>query len=236
MSITEGRWEGNTSFPDLQIFVDPIWFNNIGGTSTIATDGAGSLYAALGNNAVGAWYANLALFLRTGVYASSYNQNQFGTAAGVGGPSSVANTSGPLGLPSGFPPISQANMTTISGSINGTGTGVQCSPIPKGTQIDSIDVIYSVAGLACVTPTIGLTKTIFVNNTAPAVTNLITLGTNGLATAIQANPYVINVPVTTPAMLTASDTEAILNINITGGATGTVKFYGAVIKGHFNFS
>ena len=236
MSFTDGRWEGNVSFPDLQVFVDATWFNNIGGVSTIATDGAGSLYAALGNSAVGAWYANLALFLRTGVLASSYDQEQFGTAAGVAGPSSVANTSGPLALPPGFPPITAANMATIAGSINGTGAGIQRGAIPKGMQIDSVDVIYSVAGLAAVTPTVGLTKTVFANNVAPAVTNFIALGTNGLATAIQANPYVINIPVTSPAMITSADTEQTLNVNITAGATGTVKFYGAVIKAHYNFN
>jgi len=68
------------------------------------------------------------------------------------------------------------------------------------------------------------------------VTNLIVLGTNGLATAIQANPYVINVPVTSPAMITSADTEQTLNVNITAGATGTVKFYGAVVRAHFNFN
>ena len=228
MSITEGRWEGNTSFPDLQIFVDTTWFNNIGGTSTIATDGAGSLYAALGNSAVGAWYANLALFLRTGVLASSYDQEQFGTAAGVAGPTTVANTSGPLALPPGIPPILAANLPTLGNAQRG--------PIPKGMQIDSVDVIYTVTGAALTGATIGLTKTVFANNTAPVVTNLIALGANGLPTAVQAQPYVTNVAVGTPAMITSADAEVVLNVNLTTQAAGSAVFYGVVFHCHYNFN
>ena len=229
MSITEGRFEGNISFPDLQIFVDATWFQNVGsGVSSLATDGAGLVYALLGNSAVGNFFANLALFTRTGVYASSYDQEQYGTAASVAGPSSVANTSGPLGLLPGIPPLTAAQLPTLGHTQNG--------PIPKGTQIDSIDVIYTPLSLAASVATVGLTKTVFKNGVDPVVTNLIALGANGLATTMATKPQVFNVPVTTPAMITDADVAQYCNVNLTAGATGTVKFYGVVVHAHYNFN
>jgi hypothetical protein len=103
-------------------------------------------------------------------------------------------------------------------------------------QINSIDVIYTVAALAAAVATVGLTTTTFANATAPVVTNLIALAANGLPTAVQATPYVKNVAVATPAMLITADTEVIANVNFTGGATGTVDFYGIVVHCSFNFN
>ncbi len=177
------------------------------------------------------------LLLRSGVLATpQYDQEQFGTAASVPGPSAVANTNGPLGEPNpvtpyfqGFPPLTAAQLTTLAGAT----AGAQ----PKGIQIDSVDVIYQVlADATAVAATIGLTKTVFANLVAPVVTNLIALGANGLPVIIGAQPQVTNVPVTTPAMIVAADTEVLLNINLTGGTAGTIKFYGAVIKAHYNFA
>jgi hypothetical protein len=166
--------------------------------------------------------------LRTGQYASASSQSQFGTAAGVAGPTTVANTSGPLALPAGIPPILAANLPTLG--------NIQRGPIPKGMQINSIDVIYTVAGLAAAVATVGLTTTAFANTTAPVVANLIALAANGLPTAVQATPYVKNVAVATPAMIITADTEVVANVNFTGGATGTVDFYGIVVHCSYNFN
>jgi hypothetical protein len=103
-------------------------------------------------------------------------------------------------------------------------------------QIDSMDVIYTVTGAALTTATVGLTKTVFANNTAPAVTNLVALGANGLPTAVQALPYVTNVPVTTPAMITSADAEILLNLNLTTQAGGSAVVYGVVFHCHYNFN
>jgi hypothetical protein len=236
MSFTDGRWEGGTSFPDKQFFVGAESFIDTSAHAVVSSSGAGLFSLNLASTLAGTFFANPGLLLRTGVLASSYDQEQFGTAAGVAGPSSVANTSGPLGLPPGFPPISQANMATIAGSLNGTGTGIQRGPIPKGTQIDSIDVIYTAATVAASVATLGLTKTVFTNGNAPAVTNLIALGANGLVTAAAANPKVVNVLVPTPSMITDMDAEPIINVNLTAGAGGTITFYGVVLHCHYNFN
>lgn len=228
MSITEGKWEQGTPSTDMQIFVDAGWFTDVAGLATVASAGPGLFVKHVPATDASTFFANLGLLLRTGQYASADGQSQFGTAAGVAGPTTVANTSGPLALPPGIPPILAANLPTLG--------NIQRGPIPKGMQINSIDVIYTVAALAAAVATVGLTTTTFANATAPVVTNLIALAANGLPTAVQATPYVKNVAVATPAMLITADTEVIANVNFTGGATGTVDFYGIVVHCSFNFN
>jgi hypothetical protein len=214
----------------MQIYVDATWFNNIGGVSTIATDGAGLVYALLGNNAVGAFYANTALLLRTGVYATpSLTQSQFGTSLSLPGPvASIPNSSDPEAMPTGYPPWTSNQLPTLG--------NIRRGPIAKGMQIDSIDVIYTPLTLAAAVATVGLTKTVFKNGVAPVVTNLIALGANGLATTVATQPQVFNVPVATPAMIVDADASLFVNVNLTAGATGTVKFYGVVVHAHYNFN
>ena len=237
MSITDGRWEGNVSFPDMQMVWGAQSFSVVSGTAPLTVGGSG-LYSL---NVPASTTANLLLNLdaipvRTGVLASSYDQEQFGTAAGVAGPSSVANTSGPLALSPGFPPITAANMATIAGSINGTGTGIQRGAIPKGIQIDSIDVIYAVNVANATSVQCALVKTVFANGVAPAVSNLIPLGANGLPVATAATPYLTNVPVSSPAMITNSDNIVNCLVNIVTPASSTVAFYGIVTRCHYNFN
>jgi hypothetical protein len=238
MPHTDGRWTSGTSFPDLQIFLGATRFKDAAGVATfpatIATPGL--YFQTVGAGAAAIFVCDIAeLLLRSGVFATpQYDQEQYGTAASVPGPSAVANTSGPLALPGsgapyyqGFPPIPGASMATLAGPVTG--------PSQKGIQIDSVDAIYQVlTDATAVAATIGLTKTNFANLVAPAVTNLIALGAHSLPVVIGAQPQVTNVAVTTPAMIVAADTEVLLNINLTGGTAGTIKFYGAVVKAHYN--
>jgi hypothetical protein len=240
MPHTDGRWTNGTSFPGLQQFIGADEFALLGGTAplpaTIVTPGLLFRTVAAGSAAIFAKSLS-ELLLRALLYASSaYDQEQFGTAASVPGPSTVAGTSGPLAIPGsgspnyqGFPPIPAANLATLAGPSTTLNA--------KGIQIDSVDVIYQVlTDATAVAATIGLTKTVFANLVAPVVTNLIALGNNGLPVVIGAQPQVKNVAVTAPAMIAASDTDVLLNINLTGGTAGTIKFYGAVINSHYNFS
>jgi hypothetical protein len=240
MPHTDGRWTQGTSNPDLQLFIGAQKFKDLAGLATtpatIATPGLLWQLVPAGDACI--FVAELdELMLRAGVYATpAYDQEQFGTAASQPGPSSVSGTSGPLAIPGsgtpnfqGFPPIPSALMATLAGPVSG--------PTQKGIQIDSVDVIYQVlADATAVAATMGLTKTTFSNLAAPVVTNLIALGANGLPVVIGAQPQVTNVLVPTPGMIVAADTEVLLNINLTGGTAGTIKFFGAVIKAHFNLN
>jgi hypothetical protein len=240
MSHTDGRWTQGTPNPDLQIFFGADQFVDVSTLSTVAATivTPGVLFKTVGAGAAAIFVSSLpGLLLRSGVYASAaYDQEQYGTAASVPGPSLVSGTSGPLALPGSgspnyqaFPPIPKASMATLAGPVTG--------PTKKGIQIDSVDVIYQIlTDATAVAATMGLTATVFANLAAPVVTNLIALGANGLPVIIGAQPQVKNVAVTTPAMIVAADTEVLLNINLTGGTAGTIKFFGAVIKAHFNLN
>jgi hypothetical protein len=233
MSHTDGRWTQGTSVPDLQIFIGADEFALLGGTAPLPATiaGPGLLFRTVAAGSAAILAKSLSeLFLRSGVLATpAYDQEQFGTAAAQPGPSSVAGTSGPLALKQGMPPMTASQMATVSGGNSG--------PSGKGIQIDSIDVIYQVlADATAVAATIGLTKTVFANLAAPVVTNLIALGANGLPVIIGAQPQVTNVLVGTPAMIVAADTQVLLNINLTGGTAGTIKFFGAVLKCHYNLN
>lgn len=238
MPHTDGRWTNGTSTPGLQQFIGADEFALLGGTAplpaSIATPGLLFRTVAAGSAAIFAKSLS-ELLLRAPIYATpAYDQEQFGTAASQPGPSAVPNTSGPLAIPGsgtpnfqGFPPTPQSLLATLAGPALGAEA--------KGIQIDSVDVIYQVlTDATAVAATIGLTSTVFGNLVAPVVTNLITLGNNGLPVIIGAQPQVTNVPVATPAMIVGADTDVLLNINLTGGTAGTIKFYGAVIKAHFN--
>jgi hypothetical protein len=248
MSYTAERWEQGSSNPDLQIFVGASEFKDVAGLATIASAGAGLLSWHVPATDASTFFADVtAMLKRTGVFAeplwsgftgtlgtgtanAGASQEAFGTAAAAPGPSTVANTRGISGLPPGHPPQPAATLATLTGGVNG--------PQPKGFQITSIDVIYSVAALAAAAATVGVTDTVFVSGVAPVVTNRIALAANGLPTAIggAAGPYVTNVPVAAPVFPIAADTETIVNVNLTGGATGTVNFYGVVLHVAYNLN
>ncbi len=203
MPTTEGIWQQNTAANDMQIFIDPFRFWVASGAATLTRSGAGLVSLNIAASEACVIEGFLSPKLRTGMYATpALDQQQFGTAASQPGPSTVPNTTGPLALKPGFPPILSSNMATLG--------GIQRGPIPNGIQINSVDVIYTVTGAVLTTATIGLTKTVFENNVAPAVTVLLANANNGLPTAIQAEPYVHNVAVPNPAFITDNDAEPII--------------------------
>ena len=237
MPHTDGRWTAGTSFPGFELFLGADRFTDMAALATtpatLAT--AGLLFKTVPSTDASIFVSSIGQFLREALYANAaYDQEQFGTATQaapslvVPGPSTVSGTGGPLGLPQGQPPMTSSQLATISGNYVG-------GPGKKGLQIDSVDVIYQVLTVAASAATMGLTSTNFVNLVAPAVTNIIALAANGLPTATAAQPAVTNVAVASPAMIVALDTELLLNINLTAGSGGTIKFYGACIKGHYQF-
>lgn len=228
MGHSEGRWTAATAASDMEIFVGASKFIDTAGFATIAYT-AGKFTWHVPATDASIFVADIGEAIRrTGEYATAAgSQSQFGTAASQPGPSKVAGTSGPLALKPGYPPLTAAQLATLG--------NIQTGPIPKGIQINSFDVIYTVAGLAAAVATCGILKTVFANNVAPAVTNIVAVAANGLPTAIQANPYLTNVLVPSPAMITDSQAEILGIVNLTSGATGTVDFYGINLHCSFNY-
>ena len=230
---TSGIFECDLPYTDGQIFLGasellPL----VAASAPFGSSGAGLYTLNIPASTTANLFANLNQTLRTGRLGSTlYDQQQFGTAASVPGPSSVTNTSGPSGL-QGHPPIAAASLPTLIGPVRGA--------IPKGMQVNSVDVIYQVTTLALTSATIGLTSTKFgaagAGATAPVVTSLITLGANGLPTATAANPVTTRVTVATPAFTITAETEMILNLNFVTPATSLVAVYGATLNISYNYN
>ena len=229
MSNTDQYWSGDTAFPDLELFIGATEFKDLAAVATFASAGAGLLSLNLATTAAGNFFANITtMFKRTGIFASpAIQQQQFGTAAAQPGPSSVAGTSDPEGI-RGFPPFATNRLPTL--------VGPQTGVVPKGVQINSVDLLYSLGAVNASLAQVGLTNTNFVDNVAPNVVNLIALGANGMPVAFRAQPYRFNVVVPTPSFPILPDTETVLNVKITAGSGGTAVFYGAVLKASFNFN
>ncbi|HEY4799500.1 MAG TPA: hypothetical protein VII99_10530 [Bacteroidia bacterium] len=231
MPNTDQYWQADTPFPDQEIFVGATEFKDLAGVATFASAGAGLLSLNLGTAAAGNFFANITAALkRTGVLATpALQQSQFGTGASMPGPSGVANTTDPEGI-RGFPPFPASKLPTL--------IGAQTGPIVKGIQVNSVDLLYNIGTVNAGLAQVGLTITNFIDNNAatPTSTNIIALGANGMPTAFRANYYRFNVPVTSPAMVTAFDSELIANVKLTAGSGGTVVFYGMVAKCSFNFA
>lgn len=229
---TQGRLEMQTPFTDGQEFARN--FSWVGTAPTPTSPSAGLYYNALTGAATYNGFISIGQILRTGQLATAaVNQQQFGTAALVPGPSSVANTSDPADLPPGFPPLLSAQNPTLTGGYKG--------PIPKGYQINWIDSIYEVDTLALTSVTLGLTQTKFAAagaSATPVVTNIIALGANGLPTATNTAGQATRtrVSVASPAFSIADGSEIILNINFVLPATSTAKFYGCILGLSFNYN
>jgi hypothetical protein len=233
MTRTDGRWEQSTPFTDAQIFERS--FTAIGTQPTPTSPGPGLFYYAMAAASTYNFFISLATLVRSGQLATSaVNQEQFGTAALQPGPSLVPNTTDPRAAPAGFPPYTNALNPVLTGGLK--------TPIPKGIQINAIDVIYEIDGNAATSVTAGLTLTQFpippAAPAAPVVTNLIALGANGLSTAANTAGFakVTRLTVPTPSFNSFSDVETLFNLNFVLPAGSTAKLYGAIFLASFNYN
>jgi hypothetical protein len=107
---------------------------------------------------------------------------------------------------------------------------------PKGIQFKGLEVRYQISTANLTSQTVGLTRTIFQNATALAVTNILTAAANGLATTFAATPYVTPVAIASPAYQTADLSEFILEMSVVTPASSTYKFYGVTLYVTFNYN
>jgi hypothetical protein len=107
----------------------------------------------------------------------------------------------------------------------------------KGISVIQMNIIYAVNTTAITVPTVGLFAAQYFNNAAPTVTNLIAQGTNGLATASQAQPYVIPVPVpvANQGFIITPNTIVGVEFDFTTGASGSVDVIGFSFNCKFNY-
>lgn len=98
----------------------------------------------------------------------------------------------------------------------------------KGFRLDSFDVIYSIATLALDAHSVVLDRIAYANNVAVSVTSIPITAT--LATATQANPYLTNATINTPAFDNTADSKYVIEVTVDAGATSDYSFYGIMLR------
>lgn len=102
------------------------------------------------------------------------------------------------------------------------------SAASKGFKLNSLDVIYSVGTLALDAHSLTLDSVVYANNAANVITSVPLTG--ALATATQANPYVTNLAVTTPAYLNTADAKYVIELTVNAAATSDYSLYGINLR------
>lgn len=98
----------------------------------------------------------------------------------------------------------------------------------KGFRLDSFDVVYAIAANALDAHTVVLDRIAYANNVAVSVTSVAITG--ALATATQANPYVTNVAVDTPAFDNTADSKYVIELTVNNAAASEYDYYGIMLK------
>lgn len=223
MSRTGGRFEAKTTFTDGYYNFGAQDFESYGGVATTFVRSGSGLYVqnvAASLSPIFICTLSSILF-KTG--QTPFLQQQFGTAAGVAGPTSVANTNDPDSQ-IGPPPQTGAKSITP-----------QAGFLLKGTNISDITLKYSISGAALTAHTIGITKTVFANNVAPVVTNVLANAANGLATATQAQPYVTKIAVNS-GMLVTDLSDYNIELDVSTQVAGVYQLFGVTIHVQYNYN
>lgn len=221
---TQGRFEMDTPMTDGVVGLTIDLFNNYGaGAATKTRNAKGDYSFNVAASQVTVFSTSLeGLIFRTGILP--FLQQQFGTAAGVAGPTAVANTSSP-DAQIGVPPQTGTTLLTPA-------TGF----IPKGIKITDFTVKYLIGTNPLSLHTIGFSKSVFANNAAIVVTDILANAANGLATAAQANPYVTKVSLVSPVFQVSDLADLWLEIDATTPAGGTYRLYSVSMHVTFNFN
>lgn len=214
MSYTEGRWTQGGVSQDMRVFLGASEFKDTANLATTAFAIGPPALFSLHTTGASVFVMNCDDVMR-----------KMGEPMDTGG---VTGVSDPLGYHA-VPPIPAAQLPTLVGPTSGYGPGAPQQK--KGMMILGFDVIYKVA-VALTVATVGIIETKFVNNAAATSVNILAVAANGLATAVQTNPYVIHVNVVNPAFITDPDASVLLVLNM----TGTVDLYGVDLYLGYNLN
>lgn len=98
----------------------------------------------------------------------------------------------------------------------------------KGFRLDSFDVIYAIAANALDAHSVTLDRIAYANNVAVSVTSIAITAT--LATATQANPYLTNATINTPAFDNTTDSKYVIEVTVNNAAASEYDFYGIMLR------
>lgn len=224
MGRTAGFWEQDSAFPDGQIFMPVNTAVVAAGAVTISRTGLGLVQAAAAQSQTVTLDFVLDNLFRFG--KQDDEQQAFGSASGTG-QNSLAVPPGTFATnlqQGGRPPFTQAQNMVVP------------TKRPKGLQINSLTPIYKVSTLALTSVSLGLTKTVFANGVAPAVTALLAAAANGQPTATSAQPNAVASALTAPTMITDVNAQIIAELTLVLPATSTAIIYGMFANVSFNYN
>lgn len=223
MGRTAGWWLQDSALPDGQIF-QKVPSSVSAGAVVYNRDGLGLINVTAAASQTVTMQFIPDKILRFGMQDDE--QQAFGSASGTG----------QQGLPT--PPNTFATNLQQSGRPPFTIAQNQVVPTnrPKGIGVLSVTPIYTVSTLALTSVSIGVTKTVFANGVAPAVTALLAAGANGQPTATSAHPNAVASALTTTSLITDVNAELIAELTLVLPATSTAVIYGLVWNVQFNYN
>ena len=98
----------------------------------------------------------------------------------------------------------------------------------KGFRLASFDVICGITNAALDAHSVTLDRIEYADNVAVSVNSVAITGT--LPTATQANPYVTNVAIDTPAFDNTADSKYVIELTVDAAATSDYDYYGIMLK------
>lgn len=234
MPHTEGRYQQDLAFNDARIFA--------GAGDVVNTTSAGT--SALTRTAIGNFNYQISASTTTFFAINVTNQ----VLRRLGFFEDLQEQFGGGGIPASAQP--QLYRPDVLGSM---AAGQQLQPRTqfkiKGFRLLGFDVIYTVAGAAFNTLQSSLYLTQIKNNVAVAPVAIIAQANNGLTNIVQANPYVINLALTTaqeqaisnvagspPGYLNQADQQLWLECEIVTGGSATGVFYGFDLQVEYNLN
>jgi len=221
MSRTQSRYDCDTGYGDGVIPFAPKDFMPIG-TTVFTENASGDISWNQAASQTVTYLASLSTILyRLGLLDQTYEQ--FGSSS-AGPGTTPAGVSGP-------PPYKTSS-----------GKPIWLNPVttnrPKGITFLDFTLAYLIGGAALTTHTIGLTSSLFKNNTAISVATIITNAANGLATATQTLPYVTKVSVAAASQVyeIADLTNYMLELDVATQTAGTYRMYGGWLHVMYNYN
>ena len=238
MPHTSSRYQQDLGFNDAYLLFTAETVVNGGGTQALTRNAAGDISQNIGASVTAIMDIPMSqgIISRTGFFEDT--QNLFGSTFG-GGLGGQAAGSGSAGTgvagsaqPSPYRPDVIAGMASLQQITPRTALKL------KGWKPIQMKVIYLITGAALTGHTIRVDKVVYANNVANAISSVLAVGANGLATATQANPYVTTISfAANQQVYQPSDLQSMwIELAPTTQAAGAYRFYGIEFQFEYNFN
>lgn len=218
MSNTSQRFENDTPYTDGHIFIPGEEFKQVSGAAqTFTRNAKGDLSINQGASIAAVYTRSISHLFRLGL--GQLLQEQFG---GSVGPDAVP------GFP-GSPVATFANATAAQLVPPST------NKIPKGINILDITPQYRIDTNPLSVHTIGISKTVYANNAALTIIDILAQAANGLATAVQASPYSTKIAVNSGFVIDDLS-QLVIEWTVTTPVGGAFRLYGIDVHVSFNYN